>query len=257
MGTVVARDLSFHCLELGGESARPDAPPVVMIHGLLVASLASWYLTAAPRVADKRRVFLYDQRGHGKSERPASGYGVANMAADLAALLEAWGLSRVALVGHSYGALVALRFALDHPDRVSELVLVEAPLPPPRFDGMDAFLEQTPEKMLAALPEIVQQAVSGGNRQARKFVESVSALTFDTTLVKDIRAEGDIPDAELARLAARTLCIYGRQSSCLDVGERLAKVLPSATLTVLEGGHFLHLDATAALTTTIAEFFDG
>ena len=61
----------LHWQELG------SGPPLVMLHGLLVGSLATWYFTAAPALAARGHVVLYDLRGHGLSERAPSGYDVA------------------------------------------------------------------------------------------------------------------------------------------------------------------------------------
>ena len=68
MSVVTARDLAFHVQELG------SGPPVVMLHGLLVGSLASWYFTAAPALASRHRVRMYDLRGHGRSAPARTGY---------------------------------------------------------------------------------------------------------------------------------------------------------------------------------------
>jgi len=70
------------------------------------------------------RTVALDQRGHGDSDRPPSGYAIADLAADAVAVLDALAISRATVVGHSMGSFVALRLALDHADRVSRLVLV-------------------------------------------------------------------------------------------------------------------------------------
>ena len=115
--------VQLHTTDLGA------GPALVMVHGLLVGSLASWYLTAAPALARTHAVRLYDLRGHGRSTRPPTGYDTRTMAGDLAALAADLP-GPIDVVGHSYGALVALRFAQAHPTRVRRLSLVEAPLPP-------------------------------------------------------------------------------------------------------------------------------
>jgi len=250
MPLVAANGLSFHVQELG------EGPCVVMLHGLLIGSLASWYFTAAPVLARSRRCRLYDLRGHGRSERAATGYDVATMAADLEALtadLEA----PFDLIGHSFGAVVALRFALDHPARVRRLVVVEAPLPPASAGELGHFLDQPQDRMLDALPESLRAAVAGGRRQAERLVKSLSFLVLDSTLLADLRAEPDIPDAELARLAVPALLAYGDQSACVATGRRLARVVPGARLVTLPGGHYLHLDARAALTDAIVAHLDA
>ncbi len=251
MPLVLANGLSQNAVELGQGSR------VVMLHGLLVGSSASWYFTSAPTLAKDHRLLLYDIRGHGRSARAPRGYDTVTLAEDLCALLDVLGWrGPISVVGHSYGALVALRFALTHPERVHKLALVEAPLPPARLPDLQAFFELAPSKMAEALPEVTRHFLDRRGRQAEKLLASLSHLCFETTALADVRAERDVPDRELARLSA-PLLVYGRRSSCLDVGERLGKVIPGAQLVVLEGGHWLHLDSTAELTRALSDYLRG
>jgi pimeloyl-ACP methyl ester carboxylesterase len=246
--------VALHVQELGAGSERPC---VVMLHGLLLGTLASWYFTAAPSVARSRRVVLYDLRGHGRSDRARTGYDAATMARDLGAVAERLGDEPIDLVGHSFGALVALRFTLDEPARVRRLVLVEAPLPPSKLGEITGFLRRTPEQMLASLPGAVGGVMASGGRRAARLLDALAFLATRTTLVSDLEREPDIPDSDLACVAARVLCVYGDRSACRPCGERLARVIPGARLEVLSGGHFLHLDAPSALTAVLREFLDG
>jgi pimeloyl-ACP methyl ester carboxylesterase len=262
---VSARGLAFHVEELGpgtsrspsldgrhaplvGEEGPPAAAPVVMLHGLLLGNLASWYFTSAPALAAVRRVVLYDLRGHGRSERPETGYGVASMAEDLAELASVVAPGPLCLVGHSYGGLVALRFAIDHPDRVEQLAIVDAPVPPGGFAAFREFVELDPEAMVAALPEPIAALTPPGSLRAKKLEGTLRALTEGTSLLADLRSEPDVSDAELAGVRCPVLCIYGSRSSCLPSGRRLAAALPRGRLLVLEGGHDLPLEATRPLT---------
>ena len=250
MPVVTANGLSFHVQELG------SGPPVVMVHGLAIGSLASWYFTAAPALARAHRVRLYDLRGHGMSERARAGYDLRTMTADLSALVADLD-APFDLVGHSFGALIALRFTLDHPGRVRRLALVEAPLPPASFDEVASFLDRDPEQMLAALPAPVRDAVASGRRQATRLVGALAFLATQSTLLDDLRAEPALTDAELAAVDCPVLCVYGDRSACLPAGERLARAVPRSRLVVLPGGHFLHLDASGPLTAALAEHLDG
>jgi pimeloyl-ACP methyl ester carboxylesterase len=252
MPLLAANGTTFHVQELG-----PDgAPCVVMLHGLLIGSLASWYFTAAPALARTHRCRLYDLRGHGRSARVTTGYDVATMVADLDALTADLA-APFDLVGHSYGGVVALAFALARPERVRRLVVVEAPLPPASAGELTQFLDRAPDRMLDALPASLRDAVAGGRRQAERLVRSLSFLVLDTTLLADLRAEPDVPDAALARLAPATLLVYGDRSGCLPTGDRIARLAPAARLLVLPGGHYLHLDARAELTAAIERHLAG
>src|SRR3979409_1371322 len=105
-----------------------QGPDVVMIHGL-TGNLAVWHLKIIPMLMDRFRILTYDLRGHGYSEMPLSGYSATDMAGDLEDLLDALEVEKVELVGHSYGADIALYFALLYPDRVRKVVAIEAAIP--------------------------------------------------------------------------------------------------------------------------------
>jgi pimeloyl-ACP methyl ester carboxylesterase len=244
--------VALHAQALG------SGPPVVMLHGLLVGNMTTWYFSTAPELAKRHRVVLFDLRGHGLSERAPRGYDVATMTRDLEAVIEETANgAKVALVGHSFGAVVALAFALRKPERVSKLVVVEAPLPPSRLEELERFLGRSPDAMLGALPDVLREALVGGGRRGRRFVEATRFLTQESTLFDDLSHAEDIPDADLATLTPPLLAVYGTESSCRPVGARLARVVPGARLEELRGGHFLPLEAPTALTDAIARFIDG
>src|ERR1044072_8784391 len=83
-------------------------------------------MLAAPVVDAGAEAILYDLRGHGRSERPPTGYGLHDGVADLLGLLDALGVRHpVYLLGNSYGAILATRVAILHPERVAGLIIVE------------------------------------------------------------------------------------------------------------------------------------
>jgi pimeloyl-ACP methyl ester carboxylesterase len=115
-----AASVRLHALDWGGPSG---SRPVVLLHGL--SSSARIWDFVAPRLAERFRVVALDQRSHGLSDRPESDYSFAEVCGDLLAVLDALAFEAPALIGHSWGAAVALQFAADHPQRVSALALVD------------------------------------------------------------------------------------------------------------------------------------
>lgn len=255
MPIVAANGLALHVQELGTEGR-----PAVMLHGLLIGSLASWYFTTAPALARSHRVRVFDFRGHGRSERVPSGYDVATLADDLAEVTSDFLEDPFDLVGHSWGGLVALKFAAVHPERVRRLVVVEAPLPPSSALEITSFLTPDgglPARLIDALPAPLREQLASGRRQAERLLRSLEYLVLESSLVEDVRSEPDPSDAVLSAIPCPTLCVYGDHSACAPAGDRLARVLPDARLVTLRGGHFLHLDAGPALTAAIVEFLGG
>lgn len=251
MPLIDAGDLRLNTLQMG------EGTPVVLIHGVLLGSLAQWYFTVAPVLARTHRVILYDLRGHGRSEVPAAGYDLRTLGDDLDALLSALDVTEpVDLVGHSYGALIALHHALRHPGGVRRLALIDAPLPPAAAGIFDDALSRSAEALVANLPESLRAPMAGGRRAAR-LIGRLATLTGETTLLEDVAREPDLDDADLAGIDVPVLCLYGETSRCRPAGERLARVLSDATLRTVPGGHFVPVEAPAPMTAAVSEFLDG
>jgi pimeloyl-ACP methyl ester carboxylesterase len=115
---IEANGLRFHALDWAGQGEG-----LACLHGL--ASQARMFDRVAPLLIDAFRVIAIDQRGHGLSDKPDSGYDFATITADLDAILNTLKIDRAVLAGHSWGGNVALHYAVDHPDRVSGLVLID------------------------------------------------------------------------------------------------------------------------------------
>ena len=100
-----------------------DAPTVVLHHGL-ASSQHIWDLIV-PDLSRTFRVVTFDARGHGRSTKPSSGYGFDHTVADAMAVFRATRARRPLLIGHSWGAMVALELAARHPRASSGVVLVD------------------------------------------------------------------------------------------------------------------------------------
>ena len=101
-----------------------EAPGALLVHGL-ASSSHIWDLVAPRLSRAGLRAVAYDQRGHGRSGKPSSGYGFEHTAADAAAVIAATGLGRPVAVGHSWGDNVVLELAVRSPRGVGGLVLVD------------------------------------------------------------------------------------------------------------------------------------
>ena len=104
------------------EAGDPAGAPVIMLHGYTDSSFS--FSRALSYLDRRHHVYLLDQRGHGDSERPASGYAFSDFVADVIAFMDAKGIARATLVGHSMGSFIAQGVALAAPARVEGLVLV-------------------------------------------------------------------------------------------------------------------------------------
>jgi pimeloyl-ACP methyl ester carboxylesterase len=148
---VTSDGVRLHVREWPASSRDRRAPAAVLIHGL--ASTSHIWDLVAPRLARAGiRAVAYDQRGHGRSGKPPTGYGFDETAADAATLIRDLRLRRPVVVGHSWGANVALELAVRRPRLVGSVVLLDGgftrmrdrwdwptarrELEPPTIDGM-------------------------------------------------------------------------------------------------------------------------
>lgn len=104
------------------EAGDLNGPAVLLMHGYSDSSFS--YSRVLPLLDKKYRILAIDHRGHGDSDKPAGGYEMRDFASDAAAFLDAMSVKSAIVVGHSMGSFVAMQLALDHPSKVSRLVLV-------------------------------------------------------------------------------------------------------------------------------------
>ena len=117
-------------VEVGGVSLACDVrgqggTPLVLVHGFTGGRID--FADVIDELADARQVVAHDHRGHADSTNTgeADGYTIQVLADDLAGLVDELGLDRFDLLGHSMGGLVVMRYAVDHPERVRSLVLMD------------------------------------------------------------------------------------------------------------------------------------
>ena len=184
----------------GGEKqveagAISDEIPIVLLHGLN-ATADTWRLVAQDLCLE-HLVVAFDLRGHGESAKPEDGYDLMTVAEDVIQGMAALGLGQVALVGHGWGARVALVMAAQHPALVSHLILVDCPHVEPRhWPGMtrDRFIRETDVKQMYAARSTFIETM-------RLEMQSFWSPEIEHILLKTIR---EFPDGHLEELLSPT-----------------------------------------------------
>jgi pimeloyl-ACP methyl ester carboxylesterase len=110
-------------------------PPVVAVHGILSSSRA--WVAVARALGERASLHAVDLRGRGRSNGLPPPYGIREHVADVLAVVDALSVDQAVLVGHSLGAYVIAQFAVDHPDRVRDLLLVDGGLRIPGTENVD------------------------------------------------------------------------------------------------------------------------
>ena len=244
-------------------------PPVVLIHGHTL-DLRLWDAQVPPLADAGYRVVRYDVRGHGRSDAPATGYTYQNYSLDLRDLLDRLSIDAPAhLVGLSMGGGIALQFAVDHPQRVDSLVLVDSAVP--GFDYSPEYAQ--------AIEELVRVARSEGPRAALERVwlphplfDGVRRFPDRFAFVKrivlaypaaDYLDETEYPQPQwqvidrLSEIRAPTLVLVGE----LDlpdfqiIAELLAANIPGARSGLIpDAGHVCTMERPEAVNETLLAF---
>ncbi len=179
--------LAVHTLEPdAAPAASIDAAPIVAVHGGPGVPWTARDRQVLARLASDRDVVIYDQVGAGASARlgDPAGYTFERAVRDLEAVVDATGAARVTLLGHSWGAQVALGYAVRHPDRAERLVFI-APGEVP-FDGV-AMTPGSPQSRLT--PDDAAALYTLAMRPRNLF-------TYALTVVDPRIAHRFVPDAE-------------------------------------------------------------
>ncbi len=240
-----------------------DGPDLVMVHGL-TGNLASWNLQIVPLLWDDFRVTTYDLRGHGYTEATPAGYTADNMAADLLDLLDLLEIDNPIIVGHSYGADIALYFALLYPNRVKSVIAIEAALPAMIYQRASddwegwsyweevlgkAGFEVPPEKrtdvdfLLRTSLEIPKRwgPLNGLPRNSKPYLR----LIDETSIAKDSMEIGSLTLERISDIQVPVVLLYSDRSSFIGtynmLNERLPRVKP-ILLPQSEWGHFAPLE---------------
>jgi pimeloyl-ACP methyl ester carboxylesterase len=237
-------------------SGDPGAPAVVLSHGYSSTG-AAWATTVAA-LSPPYRCLTWDERGHGESDSPddPAAYSIELAVGDLLAVLDAEGVDRAVLVGHSLGGYLSLRFHARHPERVAALVLVDTG---PGYRNPEAragwnelcerYAKGFEERGLDALGRSPEVAMVR-HRSATGLVHAArGTLTQHDALVVDHLPAIDVP----------TLIVVGSEDTPFLTGcDVMAKKIPGARLVTVDGaGHAPMLTHAATFQAEVRAFLDG
>ena len=222
------------------EQGNPNGEPVILLHGYG----DSWvsYTRILPLMDQKYHVYVPDQRGHGESDRPASGYTFPDFAADVLAFMDAKGLKQATIVGHSMGSFVAQHVATAAPERVSKLVLVGTATSVHNNVVLELQREVgglsdpvSPKFVREFQTSVVSKPVPD------EFMDQViqASLKLPARSWKDVMAGmlASPTKVDFGRVTAPTLIVWGDKETVFpdrSDQEALRKAIPKATLKVYE-----------------------
>lgn len=223
----------LHTVDVGDVSLAyrvagdPANPPMVLLHGL-GGDERDWH-AVLPAFAERHRVYAVDLRGHGRSTHTAR-YSFELMRDDVIGLLDALGVRRCVLVGHSMGGTVAILLAEAAPGRLTHLVMEDVTAPRPGdFERPPLARPDTPTPFDFAAVNAIRAQIDDPDPTWWDRTESVEV----PTLVVGGGPESQIPQHLLAEMADR---------------------MPDATLVTIPAGHNVHAARPAEFLAAVDDF---
>lgn len=251
----------------GGKAFDPAKPTAIFLHGVL-NDHSVWILQTRALAHHGWNVLAPDLPGHGRSagDPPTS---VEAAASFVLALMDAAGVATAAVLGHSFGALIALEAGARAPERVSHLVLVGVAYPMKVAPALLESSQSDPEKAIALVNTFSHSTLApppsalgpgtwlyGGSRALmRRVLASNPRVNVFHTGFKacDTYAGGD---AAMARVTAPTLFILGQhdQMTPPKAAQSLVRAARRGSVVMVPGGHAMMLEAPDAVRAAMQDF---
>jgi len=270
--TLTVHGQRFHLTDWG----PADAPTALFLHGV-TGHARTWDHEAAA-LADRFRVIALDQRGHGDSDPALDGdYTLPTLAGDIAAVVDALGLTGVSLVGLSLGGRVAIVYAARHPERVARLMVVDIgpDIAAAGRTRVGTMMANSPERF-ASVEDAIAQARASNPRYIdallrervahalRPLPDGGYTWKYDRAIrdaVRNGRWREDLDVWPLwASLACPTFIVRGAESDVLspEISKQMVDARPGARLVEIAGaGHTVPGDQPARFLQALRTFLDS
>ena len=242
----------------------PSGTPVILLHGYA----DSWfsYTPVLPLLDSKYRVYILDQRGHGKTTQPMGGYAMQQFAADVIAFMDEMKIAKATIVGHSMGSFVAQHVAVAAPERVTRLVLEGSATTIRNNTVIDLQREISLLKDTAPVPESFARDFQVGiafQPLPQEFLAGVvkESRNVPVRIWREVMAEMLAPEAnaELKKIKMPTLIVWGDKETIFPRSEQdlLVSALKNSVLKVYPNtGHAPHWERPELFAKDLAEFIN-
>jgi pimeloyl-ACP methyl ester carboxylesterase len=271
---ITANGINFHYVTQG------SGPLLLLIHGFP----ESWYSwrEQIPLLAEEFKVVAIDMRGYNLTDKPQKieDYKVEKLVEDIKALIYAFDEEKATVIAHDWGAAVAWVFAMQEPEMLEKLVIMNCPHPAGMFKAL-----KTSKQLLKSwymlyfqLPVIPEYLMSIGdykpfaetlaktsekpelafNEEDREhFRESISMPGANTAMINYYRALRYVSDTDFKKVKAPTLLIWGEKDKFLlkNTIDGIENFVPDITIKLFpDASHWVHRDEPEAVNKALKEF---
>jgi pimeloyl-ACP methyl ester carboxylesterase len=249
-------------LTLAYDDITPEAGAsgaVLMVHGFATSRAENWRRLGWYGAFERKgyRVVAHDQRGHGESEKPhdPAAYGREDLVGDIVRLMDHLQLERVDLMGYSMGARLSLQTALEHPDRVGNLIVggIGGRMLKP-MDNQPAPSMTMAEAMQADDPETITEKTLKG---FRLFADQQGEDRLALAAFSQGRGGLALAEDDLALMRPPTLVVAGSRDEMAGDPQELADAIPGAKCVTLPACDHFSAIPHALFKAAVFDFLDG